>query len=280
LREFLLQCHISGNILERLNNGESKSIVLSVIFSSLGRNQSERNQSVLLLIAKNLLEMRTFPDLKGWEDSKQKIAAAVEAQTLLRREYEKMKIVFVDTGDEGKKEVARKQREELQSHIQRESKFFERLRDIQCRVGTQRAGYDFEDWIYEFLAFSDIQARKPYKDKNGRQIDGALELEGVNFLIEAKCTSELTSVRDIDLFRSKIDTKADNTLGLFVSMTGFTPEAIDQASYGRTPFVLMDGTHLFNLVVPRLMGIKDVIQRTMRHAAQSGRSYLPVQDMY
>lgn len=186
----------------------------------------------------------------------------------------------MDTGDEGKKEVARKLREELQSHIQRESKFFERLRDIQCRVGTQRAGYDFEDWIYEFLAFSDIQARKPYKDKNGRQIDGALELEGVNFLIEAKCTSELTSVRDIDLFRSKIDTKADNTLGLFVTMTGFTPEAIDQASYGRTPFVLMDGTHLFNLVVPRLMSIKDVIQRTMRHAAQSGRSYLPVQDMY
>lgn len=89
------------------------------------------------------------------------------------------------------------------------------------RSGDQKAGYDFETWVYEFLAFNDIQARKPYKDPNSRQIDGAAEIDGNNFLIEAKCTHEQTDVTEIDSFRAKIQTKADNTLGLLVSMSGF-----------------------------------------------------------
>jgi hypothetical protein len=37
-------------------------------------------------------------------------------------------------------------------------------------IGTQGAGYKFQEWFYDLLDFSEIPNRKPYVH-NGRQID-------------------------------------------------------------------------------------------------------------
>jgi len=68
--------------------------------------------------------------------------------------------------------------------------------------------------------YFEITARPPYKT-NGRQIDGSLTLDGTTFLIETKFTNGQSGAPDIDIFMSKIVKKADNTMGIFVSMSGF-----------------------------------------------------------
>ena len=67
----------------------------------------------------------------------------------------------------------------------------------------------------------------------------------------------------------KVNSKARNTLGLYVSISGFTAGAIAKHSHGQTPLILMDGADL----VPILEGhieLTEVLERKRRHAAETG----------
>jgi hypothetical protein len=143
------------------------------------------------------------------------------------------------------------------------------------KQGTQEGGYAFERWFYDLAGFSEIPARPPYKVE-GRQIDGSLTLDGTTFLIETKFTSKQTGAPDIDTFMTKIIRKADNTMGILVSMAGFSNVAIKEASRDRTPMLLMDYSHFYNLILSGQMSLPDVIRRIKRHASQTGEAFLPV----
>lgn len=278
LAAFLKKNHISDRFVEPLYQGSTKAEVLSNIFDRLAQNQDLRHQNILIEIARELVAMRTFPDLEGWEDAQTKINAAKQAVMQLRIEYEKLEVNFIDTGDEEKRAVAKLKREKAVSYETMFEDFRKRLYDLVNRVGDQKAGYDFEKWIYEFASFNDIVSRSPYKDKNGRQIDGALQIESDSMILEAKCTLCPIPVTEIDSFKAKINTKADNTLGLMVSMSGYEPGAIEAASEARSPVILIDGGHLFNIVMTRQMTLGELVSRVKRNAAQTGRAYLPVSD--
>ena len=72
--------------------------------------------------------------------------------------------------------------------------------------------------FYDLLDFSEIPNRKPYVH-NGRQIDGSLTVSGTTYLVELKLTTEQAGATDIDTFH-KVTTKADNTMGAMVSISG------------------------------------------------------------
>lgn len=278
LAAFLRRNHINADFVDPLYGGATKAEVLANIFERLLQSQNSKHQAAVIAIARELVAMESFPDLERWEDSHVKIEAAKQAVSRLRVEYQKLEVCFIDTGDAQKRKVAKQQREKMLLYEQRMNGFAEKLAKLAKRVGEQKAGYDFEDWIYEFASFNDLQARRPYKDKNGRQIDGALQIDADSMIVEAKCTACRISVADIDSFRAKLATKADNTLGLMISMSGYDPQAIEAASGERSPLLLIDGSHLFNLVMTRQMTFKELICRVKRNAAQTGCAYLPLVD--
>src|SRR5271157_5542878 len=105
--------------------------------------------------------------------------------------------------------------------------------------GTQGAGYAFQDWFYDLLDFSEITNRRPYISK-GRHIDGSLTVSGTTYLIELKFTTDQAGSTDIDSLYKKVITKADNTLGIMVSISGYSKVAIEEASGDKTPLLLMD----------------------------------------
>lgn len=278
LAAFLRQYHINESLISPLFHEQTKAEVLSEIFARFSYNQTEEKQETVLAIAKDLSEMISFPDLEKWEDSDAKICEAKKAVCLLRQQYEKLIISFIDTGDAETRRQSKEKREICMSFEAQFQSFSERLIRIASMAGQQKAGYEFENWIYEFSVFNDIETRKPYKGIDGRQIDGALTFNGDTMLVEAKCTANLVGVTDIDSFRAKLGTKADNTLGLMISMAGYEKGAIMAASQGRTPFILLEGSHLFNLVMTRRLTFKEVIERIKRHAAQTGSPYLALHE--
>jgi hypothetical protein len=58
-------------------------------------------------------------------------------------------------------------------------------------------------------------------------------------------------------------------------MSSFTETAVREASRDRTPMLLMDYAHFFNLVLNGRMSLPDVIRRMKRHASQTGEAFLP-----
>ncbi|HLP48025.1 MAG TPA: restriction endonuclease [Candidatus Kapabacteria bacterium] len=276
LRLFLKQHKIADSSLKTLYGDESKRQFLDRLFNKLIALNENKGHDVILEIAKSLSEMTHFPDLEGWEDSKTKIDTAKEAVTRLKDLLNELKKQVVDEEARNRRQKEAYEKNQKNNFSQESlEKLKEKLDHFITKQGTQDAGYDFEKWFYELAIYFDIDARSPYR-ADGRQIDGALTLEGTTFLMEAKFTKEKSGPTDIDSFMAKVTSKADNTMGIFVSMAGFNEGAIKAASRDRTPLLLMDHSHFYNLILPGLMTLPDVIKRIKRHASQTGDAFLDI----
>jgi hypothetical protein len=147
---------------------------------------------------------------------------------------------------------------------------------LSAELGTAEAGRNFEQWFYDLMDFSEITSRKPYI-VNGRQIDGSVTLGDTTYLVECKFTTEQSGAPDIDVFRSKVESKADNTMGIFVSIYGFSSVAISEASGKKTPLLLLDHTHLYR-ILGGISSFRDLVERVRRHSSQTGEAFLSVND--
>jgi len=275
LRKFLRECGISERFLSTWDDSESKREFLDRLFDKL--LESDKGRSALLRISGFLMEQKTFPDLKNWEDSDKKIKDAHDAVTKLRI-YHKQQQEEIEKSIEKEKikKEFRKRQNEITRTQQSLLKLNERLNELAKKLGTQKAGYEFQDWFFDLLDFYEIVNRRPYVHK-GRQIDGSITLEGTTYLVELKFTSEQAGANDIDSFYRKVTSKADNTMGIMVSISGYSSVAIQEASGERTPLLLMDHSHLY-FVLSGTMDMRDLIERIRRHASQTGEAYLSPKD--
>ncbi|WP_051183806.1 restriction endonuclease [Amycolatopsis balhimycina] len=138
---------------------------------------------------------------------------------------------------------------------------------------AQRRGYSLEKFLNELFALYDIDAKGSFR-VYGEQIDGAFTFQGVEYLLEAKWHKDLTPLADLDVFSGKVNRKLDNTLGLFVSMMGFQPSAIELATDGQRPaLLLMDGSDLMMALDGRI-AFPELLKRKRQHAAQNGDVFL------
>ena len=275
LARFLRQCRVSEEFLQSWAPGESKREVLDRLFLELPK--SDRGRAALVRMAGFLMEQESFPDLKNWEDSATKLKEAHDAVSQLRRYHSKQQEEIQSEQDkiQARKRFAERQRQATQSQQTLRS-LNDRLNDLARSLGEQKAGYDFQEWFYQLVDFSEIPNRKPYVHK-GRQIDGSLTVSGTTYLVELKFTTGPANATDIDSFYKKITTKADNTMGVMVSISGYSSVAKQEASGERTPMLLLAHNHLY-MVLGGVMGLGDLINRVRRHASQTGEAYLAVDD--
>lgn len=273
LRKFLRTCHVSESHLATWAVEESKRDFLDRTFASLQR--SDRGKAVIGEMALALAEQVTFPDLRNWEDSEIKIAAAklavAELKALIKQQDEKIRSA---REIEATKQKARAEKAAIQRERMDLGKLQQRIADLHPQMGTAPGGYAFQEWFYDVLDFAEVENRRPYVTA-GRQIDGSITLDGTTYLVELKFTSTQASAPDIDIFRSKIESKADNTMGVFVSMAGYSSVAIDGASGKKTAMLLIDASHIY-MVLTGGMNLLELVRRLRRHASQTGESHLPV----
>lgn len=271
LRKFLRECGISENFLATWSEDETKRGFLDRLFEKL--RATDKGRDAILRISDNLMEQRSFPDLLTWEDSDKKIKDAHDAVGKLRSYHQKQEEEIENIKEKEKfKEEFRERQERVTRSQQTIQKLNERLSELGKQLGSQQAGYDFQDWFYDLLDFFEIVNRRPYVH-DGRQIDGSLTYAGTTYLIELKFTTEQSSVIDIDSFYRKVTTKADNTMGIMVSISGYSSNAKQDASSERTPLLLLDHQHIY-CVLSGIMGMGDLIERIRRHASQTGEAYL------
>jgi len=272
LRLFLQQQNISNDILAQWHSDQTKRDFVTFVFTQLVND--EKGQNAILSIARYLADMKHFTDLERKEDSKIAIQEAKKAVARLREEVIAINETIRETKDA---ELRRKTaQEQMVAHAvaqQSIEKLQEKLTGLMPKLGTQSGGYDFERWFYELAVFFELESRPGYK-ADGRQIDGAITIEGTTFLIEAKFTEKPIGSPDIDTFMAKIDSKADNTMGIMISMSGFNDGAIHSASKNKTPMLLLDHGHIYNLILRGIMTLPQVVSRVKRHASQTGISFL------
>ena len=249
LAAFLRQCGVSKPFLQSWAPDESKRDVLDRLFLELPK--SDRGRSALVKMAGFLMEQESFPDLKNWEDSAAKLKEAHDAVSQLRRYHSKQQEEIQSENDkvEARKRFSERQRQATQSQ-QTLRGLGDKLNSLARSLGEQKAGYDFQDWFFELLDYSEISNRKPYIHKS-RQIDGSLTVSGTTYLVELKFTTGQADATDIDSFYKKITTKSRQhdggdglDLRLFISRkAGSLGRAYTDVAAGSQSFVYGSGGH-------------------------------------
>lgn len=212
---------------------ESKPDLLSRDFEMLRGSDQERAK--ILQLGQFLAEQTAFPGLQGWEGTAEKFEAAKWSGTVLMRYL-----------DEQERSLAVEQRrlESRQRFLETQTKARESqqsLRSLSGRpteltrdTGTPEAGREIEVWFYSIMQYSEIPARSP-SIADGRQIGGSITIGDTTYLVARKFTAEQSGATDVDLFRAKVEGEADNTMGVCVSISGFSSVAIGCSSSRKTP---------------------------------------------
>lgn len=273
LQKFLLASHVAERFVESWTADESKRDLLDRMFLRL--QATDRGKAVIFQIARNISEKTSFPDLQNWEDSDKKIQEAhksvQELKAYLHVQDEKIKS---ENERQEFQERVRAERQSIQKTLTDRARLQQQLNEMHAIVGTQDGGYKFEYWFYEMLDYCEVPSRRPYKT-DGRQIDGSLTHEGTTYLVELKFTKTQSDATDIDSLKAKVNKMADNTMGIMVSISGYSSVAIADASGSKTTLLLLDASHLY-LFLSGGMSFAEIVSRVRRHASQTGQAYLPV----
>lgn len=277
LRSFLTNCLSTPALLTILNWGDYKRNIVGTLVDYLESRQDEY-QADLLRLMTELTRMTDFSHLErleGGADKAQKARISVEA---LRK--------LTQTHQELFEEHRRMEESRAQTHenLLRKSVVRQKLEELTKEYYTllsstkpQERGYLLEKIIRELFELFDLDPRASFK-LMGEQIDGAFTFESTDYLFEGKWQQELVRSSDLDVLAGKLSRKLDNTLGLFLSVNGFSEDGVKAHSSGRRLMLLMDGSDLMAVLEGRI----DLIQlllRKRRHASQTGNIYLRIHEI-
>lgn len=264
---------MSKSFLAIWSKDESKRDLLNRLFPEL-EGAGDAGVRLINRMADSLIQQTAFPDLEGWEDAEQKKKDARRAVAALKEYRDSQR---KEAEQERDRQAARLRAEHIQAEIRRRTqdlhKLSERLTELSKRLGEQQTGYDFQDWFYDVADYFEVVNRRPYVS-NGRQIDGSITTDGTTYLVELKFTSEQSGATDIDSLHKKVSSKADNTMGVMISISGYSSTAITEASGPKTPLLLLDHNHIYWLLSGSVT-LDELISRVRRHSSQTGEAYLP-----
>lgn len=277
LRSFLSNCLGSERLITTLNWENYKRQVVSDLVDNLTREQ-DKHLGSLTKLCYEVTSINSFKHLEQLEGGSQKARRARESVDQLKQLVEPHK-------DKAKEEEqAERRREEREEKLKTNSAVRAKLKDLNSRfmsiatgANPQTRGFDLERLMYDLFELFDLDPKASFKN-TGEQVDGAFSLEGTDYLFEAKWQAELVAAQDLDSFASKVRRKLDNTLGVFLSMNGFSPDGIAAHSTGRPSIMLMDGADLMAVLEERIDFVT-LLLRKKRHAAQTGNIFLRVHEI-
>ncbi|PQV63620.1 Restriction endonuclease [Abditibacterium utsteinense] len=277
LRSFLVNTFDNHDIISRLDWNTPKRSIVSNLVDHCARNQ-DIYQEDLLRLMRETSRVVDFSHLSRLEDGTLKAKRAQEAVSALRIQLGGFEKSF-DT-----QETKDNKRAENNNSILYKKGLSSKLDQIKLLVNdlivesnAQRRGFKFEVILNDLFDTFDLNPKKSFKNL-GEQIDGAFTFENTDYLLEAKWEKGLIGIQDLDAFKSKIERKLDNTLGLFVAFNGFSSTSVQNHASGRCNLILMDGADLMAVLEGRI-SLLELLLRKRRCAAQTGNIYLSVNEI-
>jgi len=147
-----------------------------------------------------------------------------------------------------------------------------RFLTLMGEIDAQFRGYEFEKFLNDLFTLEGLTPRQSFRT-NGEQIDGAFSWRGRTHLVEAKWVKNPIAGSEFGAFSYKIDGKTADTRGLYISVNGYSPQAVRGLnSKGALKFVCICGTHLLrSLAVGQ--SLPKILDTIWRHADETGEAY-------
>ncbi len=136
----------------------------------------------------------------------------------------------------------------------------------------RRRGSAFEKFLETLLAGENLDPRIRLRP-TGEEIDGSFVLDQRIYLLEAKWHAKPLPASTIYAFKGKVDGKLFGTIGIFISMSGYSEDAIDALTAGKgLNVVLMDANDIEASINH---GFAHILRVKLRAAAEEGAVFYP-----
>jgi len=277
LRSFLTSSLRDPRILSTLDWSDYKRNIVGNLIDRMDKNQ-DLFQPDLLNLMSEVACTKDFSHLERLEDGELKATRAKDAVVALREWVATHESSLLE--QERLEEHRQKAHEEMMSKTAVQMKLDE-LRDEYFKLLAsdhhQKRGFRLERIIRELFEVFDLDPKASFRI-TGEQIDGAFTLEGTDFLFEAKWQEELVGASGLDSLAGKLKRKLENTLGLFLSINGFSEDGVKAHASGRRLIILMDGSDLMAVLEGRI-DLFQLLSRKRRHASRTGNIYLKIHEI-
>jgi hypothetical protein len=235
-------------------------------------------QEDLLALFEQSCNMGDFSHLSRWDNGDELIRTAKTKVQALRTHsegfFQKKK---EDEEVEKRRKVTLSKITESQAIVERLSQLKSQYFQIVTEEDAQKRGYSLERFLNETFMMFDLDPKASFKII-GEQIDGAFTFEQTDYLLEAKWVSRKINAGDLYEFGGKLSGKLKNTLGLFISINGFSTESLEVTSTVLKQMILMDGEDLMAVLDGRIE-LKDLMYIKRRHASQTGRIFIGIREI-
>ncbi|OYD90344.1 hypothetical protein CDG76_32010 [Nostoc sp. 'Peltigera membranacea cyanobiont' 210A] len=143
---------------------------------------------------------------------------------------------------------------------------FDKFAGLTNTEDKKKRGFLLEDLLERIFSLYEIPTQKSFKrNEGGEQIDGAFKLESWYYLVECKWTQSLTDIRQLDSLYGKISRSGKQTLGLFLSINGWSKNVCPllKQNYDKS-IILMDGYDLRCVLVEHNnLDLKDLLLKKL-----------------
>jgi len=226
-----------------------------------------------------VVKIEDFSHLSRLEDGAEKVKKAKESVNALRTLVKD----HFDLIDEQR--ISEERRKAAHEKMLRNQGVRDRLKEIEkdyleliSSTNSQQRGFTLERILRELFTLFDLDPKASFRI-TGEQIDGAFTFDNTDYILEAKWQQEPVGTRELDSLYSKLARMTlENTLGLFLSINGYSDDAVKAHSSGRRLMILMDGSHLMAVIEARI-DLMQLLLRMRRHASQTGNIYLRIHEI-
>lgn len=277
LRSFLTQCVSDATMVARLNWSDYKRNIVGQLIDHLAANE-DVHQKQLLRLMSEVASMTSFAHLARLEDGETKVAQARDAVQALSSQVGGID-AFLDEESEIEKRRERASEQRLKTDAVRQhlQALTTEYLDLLTSEDPQGRGYKLEKILHSLFSLFDLDPKASFK-VTGEQIDGAFTFDSTDYLLEAKWQQAPVVASDLDSLAGKLSRRLDNTLGLYLSINGYSDDGVRVHSSGRRLMLLFDGSDLMAVLEGRLDLVQLLLQKR-RAAAQTGNIYVRIHEI-
>lgn len=142
----------------------------------------------------------------------------------------------------------------------------------------QSRGQRFNSMIAELLQCWGIKARANVRAFG--EIDVTFAIDGIRFVVEAKWEKTKADTGRIAKLQKRVRQRLSGTYGVFLSMSGYSAEALADVAHGdRLEVLLLDADH-WEAMLGGLVPPKELLNLVHDHASFYGEPYTPLAQLF
>jgi len=150
-----------------------------------------------------------------------------------------------------------------------------RFAALTTATDPQRRGYELQAVLGDLFALEELAPSDSFRVV-GEEIDGSFEFEGNTYLLEARWRARPATASDLYAFQEKAERKSRWTRGVFLSVNGFSKEAVEAFSKGKASSIFgMDGRDLA-VIMEGVYSLREALRTKLHALSKVGAFFKPL----